>query len=127
MKAAIKPFNPNAEYYTEERCWINELSNSEADPDLSIAQARVAPGVTTRWHRVIRTVERYVIQSGEGRVEVGDLPPQIVGPGDVVIIPAGERQRIANVGAEDLVFFAICTPRFWVGAYEDMDLEPLGP
>ena len=121
MKAAIKSFDPRAEHFTDERCWINELSNSDADPDLSIAQARVAPGVTTRWHRVIVTVERYVIQFGAGRVEVGDLPPQIVGPGDVVIIPAGERQRIANVGAEDLVFLAICTPRFRVQMYEDSD------
>ena len=41
----------NEEYYTEERCYISELSNTPADPDASIARARVLPGVTTRWHR----------------------------------------------------------------------------
>ena len=125
MTPTLKPFNPHAEYYTEERCWINELSNSDADPDLSIAQARVRPGVTTRWHRVNGTIERYVIQSGTGRVEVGDLPPQTVSPGDVVIIPAGCRQRIANIGEDDLVFLAICSPRFRVGVYVDVDSEPM--
>lgn len=32
-----------------------------------------APGVTTRWHRVKGTSERYVILEGKGRVEVGTL------------------------------------------------------
>ncbi|HEY9532465.1 MAG TPA: cupin domain-containing protein [Burkholderiales bacterium] len=45
------------------------------------------PGVTTRWHRVRDAAERYVILEGQGRAEVGDLPPQEVGPGDVVLIP----------------------------------------
>ena len=59
------------------------------------------------------------ILQGRGRVEVGDLAPQEVGPGDVVLIPPSVRQRIANTGREDLVFLAICTPRFRNEAYED--------
>jgi hypothetical protein len=31
------------------------------------------------------------------------------------------RQRVANVGGSDLVFLAICTPRFMPAAYEDLD------
>ena len=42
-------------------------------------------------------------------------------PGDVVVIPASERQRIANIGNKDLVFLAICTPRFERAAYEDLE------
>lgn len=110
-----------AEYYTDERCHIAELANIEADPQASIAQARVCVGVTTRWHRLAGITERYVILSGLGRVEVGALPPQPVGPGDVVIIPPGCRQRIACVGETDLVFLAICTPRFRAQAYEDVE------
>ncbi|HEV7476257.1 MAG TPA: cupin domain-containing protein, partial [Burkholderiales bacterium] len=79
------------------------------------------PGVTTRWHRVKDTAERYVILQGSGRVEVGDLPPQEVGPGDVVLIPPSVRQRIANVGDVDLILLAICTPRFRDAAYEDLE------
>lgn len=100
------------EYDTEERCFILELSNAASDEALSIARARVAPGVTTAWHRVIGTTERYVILDGAGRVEVEGLVPQAVTAGDVVIIPPGARQRIANTGAVDLVFLALCTPRF---------------
>jgi oxalate decarboxylase/phosphoglucose isomerase-like protein (cupin superfamily) len=31
------------------------------------------------------------------------------------------RQRITNIGKDDLVFLAICTPRFSQDAYEDID------
>ena len=120
MKAAIRRAADTAEFYIDERCHIAEWSNTPDDPELSIARARVAPGVTTRWHRLRGTVERYVILEGRGRVEVGQLPAHDVGPGDVVIIPAGCRQRIANTGAQDLLFLALCTPRFDAGVYEDL-------
>lgn len=115
---------PDAEFLTPERCFINELSNSAADPEVSIARARVPVGVTTRWHRLHGTAERYVMLSGSGRVEVGNLPAQNVEPGDVVLIPPGCRQRITNLGTEDLIFLAVCTPRFRPEAYEDIDPEP---
>ena len=121
MNAAIKRFAPEAEFYTTEACFVNELSNTPDDPPMSIARARVPPGVTTRWHRVNGTAERYVILEGQGRVEVGSLPPQEVAPGDVVLIPPSSRQRIANVGKGDLIFLAICTPRFVPEAYEDIE------
>lgn len=119
MQPPILRAHPGAEVFIEEGCYILELANSEDDPDMSIARARVEPGVTTRWHRVVDTLERYVILDGTGRVEVGDLPPQEVQAGDVVLIPPSLRQRIANVGPGDLVFLAICTPRFRPEAYED--------
>ena len=121
MKETIKPIDASAEFYTDERCHIIELSNTPDDPDVSIARARVEPGVTTRWHRLADTTERYVMIEGRGRVEIGDLAPQDVGPGDVVIIPPGVRQRIANIGTGDLVFLAICTPRFRPENYEDIE------
>ncbi len=108
----------DSEYFlASEGCYITELSNTDADPGLSIARARVEPGVTTRWHQLRDTTERYCILSGEGIVEVGDAPPQPVGPGDVVVIAPMQRQRISNSGSEDLVFLAICTPRFDIANY----------
>ena len=98
-----------------------ELSNSPDDPDASIAQARVKPGVTTRWHRLSGITERYYIVSGMGRMEAGKLPPQEVRAGDIVLIPPMCPQRITNIGAEDLIFLAICTPRFSNDAYEDIE------
>ena len=120
MKAAIRRFDARAEYYTSEGCDILELANTPDDPAASIARARVAPGVTTRWHRLDGITERYVVLEGRGRVEVGEQPPQEVGPGDVVLIPSRVRQRIANIGEGDLLFLAICTPRFRQQCYEDL-------
>jgi mannose-6-phosphate isomerase-like protein (cupin superfamily) len=120
MKAGVKRPEGSKEYFTAEQCYILEVSNSADDEAASIARARVAPGVTTRWHRVKDTAERYVILQGRGRVEVGDLAAQEVGPGDVVLIPPSVRQRITNLSKEDLVFLAICTPRFKNEAYEDL-------
>ena len=121
MKEAIRRVKPEAEYAIPEGCFILELSNSEEDPALSIARARVPPGVTTRWHRLRNVAERYVILEGRGRAEVGGLAPQDVGPGDVVLVPPSVRQRITNTGVADLVFLAVCTPRFTPSAYEDID------
>jgi mannose-6-phosphate isomerase-like protein (cupin superfamily) len=125
MREEVRLMVPEAEFYTAEGCYINELSNIDADPEASIARARVRPGVTTRWHRVVGTTERYVLLSGAGKVEVGNLPAQTVAPGDVVLIPPGCRQRITCLGNEDLIFLAICTPRFRTEAYEDIDPDPM--
>ena len=110
MIEVIKRMNLDAEFYTPEKCYIIELSNTPDDPDASIARARVAPGMTTRWHRLVGTAERYVILEGRGRVEIGSLSPQDVGVGDVVLIPPSCRQRITNLGPGDLIFLAVCTP-----------------
>lgn len=114
--AASKP-----ERFIDEGCHIVELCNSEEEPELSIARARVEPGVCTRWHRLRATAERYCIVEGRGTVEVGELPPSEVRTGDVVVIPPGVRQRIRNTGARDLIFLAICTPRFQPECYQDLD------
>ena len=124
MKEAIKKQNLGNEFYTPEKCYITELCNRPDDPDVSIARARVEPGITTRWHRLTGTVERYYIVSGRGRVEVGKLPPQEVAAGDIVLIPPMCRQRISNIGSEDLVFLAICTPGFSNDVYEDIEENP---
>jgi mannose-6-phosphate isomerase-like protein (cupin superfamily) len=120
MKATVKRSADVEEYFFAEGCYITEWSNSSDDPGVSVAQARVESGVTTRWHYLRDTAERYVVLSGAGLVEVGDLPAEAVGVGDVVIIPPGVRQRITATGSGDLVFLAICSPRFTGAAYVDV-------
>jgi mannose-6-phosphate isomerase-like protein (cupin superfamily) len=121
MREGVERADPALEYYTDENCHILELSNRADDPAVSIARARVAPGETTHWHRLTGIEERYVILEGRGRVEVGDRVAEDVNAGDVVRIPAGYRQRIGNTGRADLVFLAVCTPRFVRSAYEDLE------
>ena len=125
MKETIIKKDSNKEFHTDETCFITELSNTANDPDSSIAQARVEPGITTRWHRLKGITERYCIISGRGRVEVGNLAAQHVNSGDIVLIPPMCRQRITNTGSDDLVFLAICTPRFLNEAYEDIEDRPI--
>jgi len=121
MKEAVYRRNPEAEFYIDEGCYITELSNTQDDAGLSIARARVIPGATTRWHRLATTAERYVILEGAGFVEVGEKLQKDVSAGDVVLIPAMSKQRITNTGIDDLVFLAICTPRFEHSDYEDCE------
>jgi len=121
MKEQIRKYDPNNEYFIEEQCHINELSNIPEDIEVSIAQARVSPRVTAHWYRLTGIVERYIIMQGQGKVEIGNLLPQNISPGDIAIIPAGCRQRIINISTEDLVFLAICSPRFNSSAYEDFN------
>lgn len=123
MKTCIHKEADKAEFYTPERCFITELSNSSDDADVSIARARIAPGVTTCWHRLHGISERYCIISGKGLVEIGELPPEEVQPGDVICIPPLCRQRITNTGETDLLFLAVCSPRFSTESYEDMELQ----
>lgn len=120
-RGKVKSGRSGQEYFFKEGCFIQELSNGLDDPEVSIARARVEPGKVTRWHFLRETTERYVIISGRGLVEVGDQPPAPVTIGDVVLIPPGVRQRIRNVGRDDLVFLAICSPRFLPENYVDCD------
>lgn len=126
MKQGVRRLNLAREYFTAEGCFITEVSNSSDDSVASIARARLEPGKTTRWHRLAATAERYVILAGSGRVEIGTMPPDEVSAGDVVLIPPMCRQRITNTGAVDLIFLAICTPRYTEAAYEDIDEDSDG-
>ncbi|MET0069158.1 MAG: cupin domain-containing protein [Candidatus Thiodiazotropha sp.] len=121
MQARILRHDASKEYFFQEGCFINELSNHDGDGELSIARARVEPGVRTRLHCLNRTTERYCIISGEGEVEIEGLPAQSVAAGDVVLIPPGSSQRISNRGNVDLIFIALCTPRFDPRDYVDLE------
>jgi mannose-6-phosphate isomerase-like protein (cupin superfamily) len=123
MKPLVVKQDEIQESFTGERCWIRELAGSDADPGLSFALARVEPGVTTAWHSLSGTGERYVMISGRGIVEVGPLPPTGVGPGDLVVIPPDTPQRITNDGSEDLVFCCVCSPAFKPEVYTDLEGE----
>ena len=121
MQPEVKPASAAVEFETNERCHITEVANNPGDEFVSIARARVEPGVTTAWHKLERISERYIIVSGQGRVEVDDLEPTDVFPGDVVRIPADIAQRITNTGKGDLIFYAVCAPPFRQDAYIDLE------
>ncbi|MBK1643928.1 cupin [Thiocapsa imhoffii] len=117
----IQSPDESLEYFFVEGCHILETWNRAEDPNLSIVRARVTPGVTTRWHRLRGTIERYLILAGTGVMELHGIPPRPVGPGDLVYIPSDHGQRITNTGSSDLIFLALCTPRFRPEVYEDLE------
>ena len=121
MRAEIKRINSITEFDTAERCFIKEVSNNSNDQEVSIAQARVAPGVTTAWHKLKAVTERYIIVSGQAQVEIEGLEATDVVEGDVVLIPAYTAQRISNTGQSDLIFFAVCSPRFTDECYISLE------
>ena len=111
---------PPAEFWTEERCFITEHVNRADLPSVSVARARVEPGVTTQKH-VLSVDEWYVITAGSGRAVVGPAAPVDVGPGDTVHIPAGCEQQITNTGDDDLLFLCVCVPRFVPATYRSLE------
>lgn len=107
------------EYFFREGCFIEEWHNSNADEAMSVARVRVEVGKTTKLHALSETQERYVILAGAAEVVVG-LASWVVEKGDVVVIPAGVPQKITNLGQQDLLFLAICTPRFKEQNYQEL-------
>jgi mannose-6-phosphate isomerase-like protein (cupin superfamily) len=116
MKTMIIKADSLKETATYERCSVAENYHSE---EVSVARATVKAGITTVAHHLKNVEEIYLITSGRGIVEVGDLPPTEVAEGDMVVIPAGISQKITNTGKKDLVFTCICTPRFIAQCYVD--------
>ena len=116
MKAKIVRAKSLKEALTPERCFLYENWGSER---VSIARARIKPGVTTRAHHLEGVEEIYVIVRGKGRVRLGSVESEEVGVGDTVFIPAGISQRITNIGKSDLIFYCVCTPRFTENCYHD--------
>jgi mannose-6-phosphate isomerase-like protein (cupin superfamily) len=121
MQAEIRRGSEFQELETPERCSIAEISGISNGDLLSIARARVKPGVTTAWHRLRGVSERYIIVSGKGLVELSGLASAEVFPGDTVVIPAETPQRITNTGGEDLVFYCVCAPPFRLPCYESLE------
>ena len=102
----------NDEFYTEERCHILEILNTEEHPNFSLAQARVEVGVTTVWHTLKEADELYYIIQGTGEMEIEDDFKSTLTKGDAVLIPKNKSQRIKNTGTVDLVFLCVCAPRW---------------
>ena len=116
-----KIFNKNiSEFWTPERCFIQEILNDSSHPNSSLAVARVPPGVTTQLHRLNGTEETYIIKRGDGILEIDGEKSELQ-LGDAIIIPAGASQKISNIGDEDLEFFCLCTPRFLPECYENLE------
>ncbi len=109
----------NQEFWTDERCYISELVNDNACPDVSLALGRVEPGVSTQLH-TIGVEEIYTVKRGFGQIEI-DGKCLDISPGDSVCIAPDQRQRITNTGKADLIFYLLCRPRFVPETYKNLE------
>ena len=84
---------------------------------LSVAEASIDPGESTRLHRHPVAEEVYQILDGAGLMELGDERLAVV-PGDIIRIAPGQPHRIEARSEVPLRLLCICQP-----AYRDEDTE----
>jgi len=83
----------------------------------SLAYAKVAPGQTTKPHK-LRASEVYYILAGYGLMHIDEETLQ-VGPDCAIYIPPHSRQYIENTGNSDLKFLCIVDPA-WRKEHEEV-------
>ncbi|MGM0517596.1 MAG: cupin domain-containing protein [Pseudomonadota bacterium] len=88
---------------------------------MSVAEAEVAPGASTRLHRHPVAEEVYHILDGAGIMELGEEQFAVV-PGDIIRIAPGQAHRIETKSEVPLRLLCICQP-----AYSDEDTEFVDP
>ena len=108
------------EFWTDERCFIKELCNTDALSGGSLAVARVEAGITTQLHSLTGLTETYIVIEGRGLMEVNAKQFNIE-VGDQVIIPPGLSQRVTALGMSELRFFCLCVPRFSSESYVSLE------
>jgi mannose-6-phosphate isomerase-like protein (cupin superfamily) len=70
-----------------------------------LAHAYVPPGEMLIGH-VDPMEEIYIVQSGRGRMQVGDEVCDVE-PGDAIHIPTGQFHELTNVGEEELTILVV--------------------
>ncbi len=85
----------------------------------SLAEARLAPGVSTTPHYHPAAEEIYFILDGQGQMRVGD-EVRLVGPGDAIAIPPRASHQLSNTGDCILRLLCCCAPAY---EHDDTILE----
>src|SRR3981189_600387 len=113
----IRNLNEMPAFITKDGSQIRELLayRNSVIRNQSLAEARVPVGGSTQEHYHPRTEEIYYITAGVGRIRIG-TEMRVVGVGDAIAIPAGQRHKLWNTGPETLALLCCCAP-----AYEDAD------
>lgn len=79
----------------------------------SLAVITHPPGTASRDHHHTVADEVYFVESGQGRVRIGE-EMRFIGPGDFVIIRPGQPHKLWNDGPDDLVLIVSCAPAYQV-------------
>ena len=106
-------YNHAQPFITADGSQIRELvhPNFSGACNQSLAEATLAQNSATAEHYHAKTEEIYYILRGTGRLRI-EGETREVQSGDVVLIRAGQKHKIWNCGAEDLVFLCCCAPAY---------------
>jgi mannose-6-phosphate isomerase-like protein (cupin superfamily) len=104
---------PAAPYRTLDGSVVTELVRPERDGsrNVSVAEAVIEPGQTTRAHYHQAADEVYYVLSGKGIVRVGENAAAVA-VGVCVLIPAGQVHSATCDGDEALRILCICSPPY---------------
>lgn len=89
---------------------ILDLTNAPVE-NQSLAEASLPPGGATERHYHKASEEIYFVLEGKGLMEINGKE-QEVGPGDAVLIPAGDWHQIETQGESVLRFLCCCAPPY---------------
>jgi len=82
-----------------------------ADPKTSYSLSHVflKPRKKSQSHRLLKSIETYIIISGHGIITVNN-EEEVVSPGSVIVVPKNSAQHIRNSGKKTLEFYCIVSP-----------------
>ena len=109
----------SGEFYTRERVYVRETANDPRYRRASRALVRALPGVTTEHHR-LTVRETYIVVRGRALMHLDGTPDRAIGPGDVVVIDAGQGQSVTVLGDAEFWIECICRPRFEASTYQQV-------
>jgi mannose-6-phosphate isomerase-like protein (cupin superfamily) len=109
----IRNINEVPPFTTKDGSEIRELlaDRNSCIEKQSLAEARLAPGLSTTPHWHPQTEEIYYIIAGTALMRIAAETRQ-VGPGDAIAIPPGTEHQITNTGQEELRFLCCCAPGY---------------
>jgi mannose-6-phosphate isomerase-like protein (cupin superfamily) len=109
----IRNLNDVPVFITKDGSEIRELLayRNSCIQNQTLAEARLAPGMSTTPHFHKATEEIYYILEGHAQMQVGD-DVRLVGPNDAIAIPPGMRHKITNTGGSVLRFLCCCAPGY---------------
>lgn len=83
--------------------------NDPVDTGYSLAEARLAPGKSSYPHILQEQSELYIFIQGTACVYI-EQEQCTAKAGEVVLVPAGAKQYVKNVGEQELIFYCVVNP-----------------
>jgi mannose-6-phosphate isomerase-like protein (cupin superfamily) len=109
----IRNLNDVTAFVTKDGSEIRELlaGRNSSITRQSLAEARLAPGLSTTPHYHPQTEEIYYILEGTALMRIADETRSVVA-GDAIAIPPGMTHQITNTGPHELRFLCCCAPGY---------------